>query len=89
MTLDDCLKLIPRLLEEVQAVRAENQDIKRLLEENAHGLDMPIYDADGLRALGYSKHEAYGILRAYGNKRQGRLRVTRQRLLEYQEARPN
>lgn len=90
MTLDDCLKLIPVLLEEVREVRAENREIKAMLTENAHGLDMPVYDIDGLMGMGYSKHEGYRILRSRGSKGQGgRLRVTRQRLLEYQEARPN
>ena len=34
--------------------------------------------------FGYSKHEAYAILRSHGAKQRGRRRITFDRLLEYQ-----
>ncbi len=53
------------------------------LESERHA-DGPVFDIDALRARGYSQHQGYSILRAYGVKRAGRLRITREQLSKYE-----
>jgi hypothetical protein len=90
MSLDETLRALPQILERLERIEAQNGRIEAILStESGSNLDRPVYDAKGLMELGFSKHQSYAILRAYGNKRQGRLRITKARLLEYEQARPN
>lgn len=72
---------IPNLIADL-AARVEK------LESERHA-DGPVFDIDALIARGYSQHQAYSILRAYGVKRAGRRRITREQLQKYENTEAN
>ncbi len=86
MSFEEFLKAAHAILERLERIEAQNVRLENMLRAKGNGLERPVYDATGLQELGYSKDEAYTILRSYGNKRNGRLRVTWDQLLDYQQA---
>lgn len=85
MSLDVAFKAaLEPLAEEIAALRKEVADLTERVEAKEHGLSRPVYDANQLKELGYSEHEAYAILRTHGHKRNGRMRVTDGNLKRYQ-----
>ena len=85
-SIDEAISAMPLILERLERIEAQNIRLENMLRAKASGLERPVYDVNGLQELGYSKDEAYAILRSYGNKRGGRYRVTWDRLLDYQQA---
>jgi len=83
-------KLLEPLVKELTAVRTELADLKRTQQAGVLGVNKLIYDAKQLQdQFGYSQHESYEILRAFGAKRGGRRRITFDRLMEYQRGEGN
>jgi Holliday junction resolvasome RuvABC DNA-binding subunit len=69
---------------QVRPLRDELAVLRMEVETAKSGLKRPVYDYHALRELGYSEHESRRVLRAFGHKRNGRYRVTVERLLAYQ-----
>ena len=90
MTLDTVFaELLEPLMSEIKAARAELAELKNIQQARSLNVKRLIYDADQLQQeFGYSKHEAYAILRSHGAKQRGRLRITFDRLLDYQRGSP-
>lgn len=83
MSLDELFADLSKLPAQVQNLQSELAEIKSTLRNQTAA--RPTYDARQLQEeLGYSKNEAYEILRSHGNKRHGRLRITADALLDYQ-----
>ena len=78
-------KLLEPLMQELRALRSDFSDFKETQQASTFHVSRLIYDAEQLQEeFGYSKHEAYAILRSHGAKQRGRRRITFDRLLEYQ-----
>lgn len=73
----DTLALITDLQARVEALEAERNG------------DGPPFDINALRARGYSQHQGYSILRAYGVLRAGRLRISQKQLHRYENTEAN
>jgi AmiR/NasT family two-component response regulator len=83
MSLDKLLADLANLPTEIQNLKAELRELKNELR-NREAV-RPSYDYKQLMSLGYSKDEAYTILRSHGVKRNGRFRVTADNLIAYQK----
>ena len=78
-------QLLEPLTTELSELRKDISDLKKTQQASVLGVSKLIYDAKQLQEeFGYSQHEAYDILRAFGAKRGGRRRITFDRLMEYQ-----
>ena len=83
MSLDKLLADLANLPSEIQNLKAEIRELKN--ELRSRDAVRPSYDYKQLMKLGYSKDEAYTILRSYGKRRNGRYRVTADNLIAYQK----
>lgn len=90
MSLDNAFTAaLQPVLAELAEVRQQLLSVQEQLALAGHDLKRPVYDAKHLREeLGYSEGEAYNILRAYGHRRNGRMRVLDTNLRRYQEGLP-
>lgn len=63
--------------EALQPLRDEIKELRARLDVHERDLRRPVYDAHQLMAeLGFSKHEAYNVLRAHGTQLNGRRRIS-------------
>ena len=87
--LDEAIRAYPEILERLKVIEANQERIISLLSANQSGLVRPLYDIDQLMELGISRNHGYDLLRDYGKRVKGRLRITQEQLTRYYQQEGN